>query len=80
MINKELLLFIETNFSLTVKGSKISDMLVSITFNQLYLHFGRGKSILFEYAFKPIQTSGLVLSLLIAKSNCVRPTTPIGII
>ncbi len=56
MISKELLLFIETDFSLIVKGSKISDMLVSITFNQLYLHFGKGKSILFEYAFKPIQT------------------------
>ena len=60
MINKELLLFIETNFSLIVKGSKISDVLVSITSNQLCLHFGKGKSILFEYAFKPIQTSGLV--------------------
>ena len=69
MINKELLLFIETDFSLIVKGSKISDMLVSITFNQLYLHFGKGKSILFEYAFKPIQTSGLVLSLLMLKAT-----------
>ena len=46
MINKELLLFIETDFSLIVKGSKISGMLVSITFNQLYLHFGKWKSIL----------------------------------
>ena len=69
MINKELLLFIETDFSLIVKGSKISDMLVSITFNQLYLHFGKGKSIVFEYAFKPIQTSGLVLSLLMLKAT-----------
>ena len=69
MISKELLLFIETDFSLIVKGSKISDMLVSITFNQLYLHFGKGKSILFEYAFKPIQTSGLVLPLLMLKAT-----------
>ena len=68
MISKELLLFIETDFSLMVKGSKILDMLVSRTFNQLYLHFGKGKSILFEYAFKPIQTSGLVLPLLMLKA------------
>ncbi len=64
MINKELLLFIETNFSLIVKGSKVSFILVSITFNQLYLHFGKGKSMLFEYAFKPIQTKGFVFPLL----------------
>ena len=69
MISKELLLFIETDFSLIVKGSKISDMLVSITFNQLYLHLGNGKSILFEYAFNPIQTSGLVLPLLMLKAT-----------
>ena len=69
MINKELLLFIETDFSLIVKGLKISDMLVSITFNQLYFHFGMGKSILFEYAFKPIHASGLVLPLLILKAT-----------
>ena len=69
MINKELLLFIETDFSLIVKGSKISGMLVSITLNQLYLHFGKGKSIVFEYAFKPIQTSGLVLSWLMLKAT-----------
>ena len=43
-------------------------MLVSITFNQLYLHFGKGKSILFEYAFKPIQTRGSVLPLLMLKA------------
>ena len=69
MINKELLLFIETNFSLIVKGFTISDMLVSIIFNQLYLHFGKGKLILFEYAFKPIQTSGLVISLFMLKAT-----------
>ena len=69
MINKELLLFIETDFSLIVKGSKISDMLVSITFNQLYSHFGKWKLILFEYAFKPIQTSGLELPLLMLKAT-----------
>ena len=69
MINKELLLFIGTDFSLIVNGSKISDMLVSITFNQLYLHFGKGKSILFEYAFKPIQTRGLFLPLLMLKAT-----------
>ena len=69
MIKKELLLFIETDFSLIVKGLKILDMLVSTTFNQLYLHFGKEKSILFEYAFKPIQTSGLVLPLLILKAT-----------
>ena len=69
MINKELLLFIETDFSLIVKGSKISAMLVSITFNQLYLHLGKGKSIHFEYAFKPIQTSGLVIPLLMLKAT-----------
>jgi len=68
-ISKELLLFIETDFSLIVKGSKISGMLVSITFNQLDVHFGKGKSILFEYAFKPIQTSGLALSLLMLKAT-----------
>ena len=67
MINKELLLFIETDFSLIVEGSEISGMLVAITFNQLYLHFGKGKSILFEYAFKPIQTRGLVIPLLMLK-------------
>ena len=59
---------IETDFSFTVKGPKILDMLVSITFNQLYLHFGKGKSILFEYAFKPIQTNGLLLPLLMLKT------------
>ena len=69
MISKELLLFIETDFLLIVKGSKISDMLVSITFNQLYLHFGNGKSIFFEYAFKPIHTSGLVIPLLMLKAT-----------
>ena len=79
MINKELLLFIKTEFSLIVKGSKISGMLVSITFNQLYLHFGKGKLILFEYAFKPIQT-GISIAFVNAKGNCVRPTTPIGTI
>ena len=68
MISKELLLFIETDFSLIVKGSKILDMLVSITFNQLYLHFGKGKSILFEYAFKPTQTIGLVLPSFMLKA------------
>ena len=65
MINKELLLFIETVFSFIVMGSKIAGMLVSITFNQLYLHFGKGKSILFEYAFKPIQISGLTPLLML---------------
>ena len=69
MINKELLLFIETDFALIIKGLKVSDMLVSITFNQLYLHFGKGKSILFEYAFKPIQTRGLVFPLLMLKAT-----------
>ena len=69
MINKELLLFIETDFSLTVKGSKILEMLVSTTFNQLCLHFGNGKSILFENAFKPIQTRGLVLPLFMLKAT-----------
>ena len=68
MISKELLLFIETDFSFIVKGLKIAGILVSITFNQLYLHFGKGKSILFEYAFKPIQASGLVLPLLRLKA------------
>ena len=69
MNNKELLLFIVTDFSITVEGLKLSDILVSITFNQLYLHFGNVKSILFEYAFKPIQTSGLVLPLLMLKAT-----------
>ena len=69
MINKELLLFIETDFSSIVKGLKISEMLVSTTFNQLYLHFGKGKSILFEYAFNPTQTSGLVMPLLMLKAT-----------
>ena len=69
MISKELLLFIETDFPLIVKGSKISGILVSITFNQLYLHFGKGTSILCEYAFKPIQTRGLVLLLLMLKTT-----------
>ena len=69
MINKELLLFIETVFLSIVKGSKILGILVSITFNQLYLHFGKWKSILFEYAFKPIHTSGLVFPLLMLKAT-----------
>ena len=50
-------------------GSKISEILVSMTFNQLYLHFGNGKSILFEYAFKPIQTIGPVFSSLMLKAT-----------
>ena len=69
MINKELLLFIKTDFSLIGKGSKIPGVLVSITFNQLYLHLGKEKSILFEYAFKPIQSRGLDLPLLILKAT-----------
>ena len=69
MINKELRFFIETDLSLIVKGLEISVMLVSITFNQLYLHFGKVKSILFEYAFKPIQISGLALSWLMLKAT-----------
>ena len=69
MISKELLLFIETDFSLTVNGSKILDILVSRTFNQLDLHFGREKSILFEYALRPIQTRGLVFPLLMLNAT-----------
>ena len=42
----------------------MSDMLVSITFNQLYLHFGNWNSILFEYAFNPIHARGLFSPLL----------------